>query len=162
LDKDEETKQAIENIALPISQENVKALKNLMEAIDKWKEDASEEIDKETKSLFTNKKFLRYVLNLVNVLYESYRASEIAYFSLDFINRKVMMLEQVLTVMQNQLKEMPASEDVKKFREMSARMTEMDSLMTKIKQMTEQAEMEKANAFRKLDKARQQVMEDIV
>lgn len=58
--------------------------------------------------------------------------------------------------------ETPTPEDMKGLRELSTRKTELDVLMKKLKELTAQAEKEKADAFRKIDVARQQVLEDVV
>jgi len=170
LDKNEEEDRKIEDktfskletVTLPVASEYSKGIKDVLETIDKYYASALLTISKDSRSLFSNKGMLRYIANLVELAHWSARLCLIAYFSADFLNRKAQMLEEVIVILSRQLKDMPAPEDIKELREFSTRKTELDSLMKKLKELTDQAEKEKAEAFKKIDIARQQVLKDIV
>ena len=160
--EENETFSKLEQVTVPIGQEYGKAIKDVLEIIDKSYVSALSAIGKDTRSIFSNKRTLRYIANLVELAHWSARLSLLAYFSSDFLNRKVEMLEEVIVILSRQLKDMPAPEDIKKLRELATTKTEIEALMKKLKEMTDQSEKEKVDTFRKIDRARQQVMKDIV
>lgn len=169
MDKNEEKEREVKEpeevfneIVLPVAQEYSEVIKNLLTKVDESHANMVSAIDEDAKSFLSNRRMLSYVRLLVVISHDIAKTSFITYFSADYIRRKLDLLEQAFLIMQKQLKDFPASEDVKKLREMSVRMTELDSLMAKLKKLEDQAEMEKADAFRKLDKARQQVLKDDV
>jgi len=151
-----------EEVTLPIAPEYGKQVKETLETIEKSYAMARSNIRKDATSTFSNKRTLNYIANLVELAHWSARLSLITYFSAAFLNRKADVLEEVIVILSRQLKDMPAPEDIKKVRELSATKTEIEALMKKLKEMTDQSEKEKVETFRKIDKARQQVMKDIV
>jgi hypothetical protein len=90
------------------------------------------------------------------------RIELVSYFAGDYLNRKLALLEEIVLILANKVKDLPASADVKKLKTISQRMTEIDSLIKNLKDLTDQAEKEKIETFKKLDKARQQVLRDSV
>jgi hypothetical protein len=167
LDKNEEKEREIEiakleAITLPIAPEYGKAMKDILESIDKTDANTLLAISKDAMSLFSNKRTLGYIRVLVENLHRIARVSLITFVSTDLLNRKLGLHEQILLILQKQMQRLPTPEDVKKLKELSIRMTELDSLMEKLKKMSDEAEIEKAEAFRKLDKARQQVLKGVV
>lgn len=168
-EKDREVKQDANTTAedmakmfLPVAQDHAESLNALLKWVAEAENSLLSAVEKDMKSILNNKRTLSYVRNLVLFTHDVAGAALISYFSADYLGRKLDLLEQALVLMQRQLKDLPASEDVKKVREMSTRMTEMDALMAKLKQMTDQQELEKVNAWEKIDTARKQVMRDIV
>jgi len=151
-----------EEVTLPIAPEYGKQVKETLEMIEKSYAMARSNIRKDATSMFSNKRTLNYIANLVELAHWSARLSVITYFSADFLNRKAEVLEEVIVILSRQLKDVPAPEDIKELREFSTRKIELDSLMKKLKELTDQAEKEKAEAFKKIDVARQQVLKDIV
>jgi hypothetical protein len=157
-----ETKEVALDFVLPVAQDRAETLNGMLAQFDKSREWAVSAIGKDEKSLLSNKRTLHYIKNLVQIVHDIVGIGLVTYFSADYLNRKVDLLEQVILIMQKQMKDLPAPEDLKKIREISAQKGELEALMDKLKQLEDEAEMEKMNTAKKLDKARQQVMKDIV
>jgi hypothetical protein len=170
LDKNEEKERgmkdriASKNIdaVLPVAQDRTEGLKELLDTMEKSREYALSQVRKDAKSIFSNKRNLAYIELLIQLSHDTSRMGLVTYFSADYLNRKINILEKALTIAFNQITDLPRPEDMKKMREMATRMTELDALMKKLKEMTDQAEMEKANTFKKRDMARQQVLKGVV
>lgn len=171
MDKNEEKEREVkektnaaklENVALPVASEYAKVIKDILKNMDNDNARISSLINKDARSLFRNKRALNYIAHLLEYNHRAARISLIAYFSADYLNRKLEMLEEVIMILMRQLKDLPAPEDIKELREFSTRRTELDLLMKKLKELTDQAEKEKGEAFRKIDVARQQVLKDVV
>jgi hypothetical protein len=171
LDKNEEKEREVkketnatklENVTLPVAPEYGKTIKDVLEAMDNDKARVFSLINKDARSLFRNKRALKYIAHLLEYNHRAARISLIAYFSADYLDRKIEMLEEIIMILMRQLKDLPAPEDIKELREFSTRKTELDLLMKKLKELTDQAEKEKGEAFRKIDVARQQVLKDVV
>lgn len=152
----------LETVALPVAPEYGKALKDVLEEMDSNNAGMRSLINKDARSIFRNKRALKYIAHLVEYNHHVAKMTMIAYFSADYLNRKLEMLEEVITILMRQMKDLPAPEDIKQLREFSTRKDELDLLMKKLKELTDQAEKEKAEAFRKIDVARQQVLKGIV
>ena len=160
--KEETDATKLENVTLPVAPEYGKTIKDVLEAMDNDNANIRSLINKDARSMFRNKRALNYIAHLLEYNHRAARISLIAYFSADYLNRKIDMLEEVIMILMRQIKDLPAPDDVKELREFSTRKTELDLLMKKLKELTDQADKEKAEAFRKIDVARQQVLKDIV
>lgn len=158
----EENATKLENVALPIAPEYIKKIKDMLEEMDKSDDYELSLIKKDARSMFRNKRALNYIARLVEYNRRVARISLIAYFSDDYLNRRLDIIDEVITILIRQIQDLPTPEDIKELRGFSTRKTELDLLMKKLKELTDQAEKEKSEAFRKIDVARQQVLKDIV
>lgn len=150
------------DVLLPVAKDHTKELKEVIDALEKSQEAVLQAISKDEQSLFSNRKILSYLKVLMKFSHEMAIIGFITYFSSDYLHRKVDALEQIVGIMQKQLKDLPAPEDVKKLGEAAKQMVELEAALKKLKELEDQAVLEKANVFRTIDKARQQVMKDIV
>jgi hypothetical protein len=162
--KDGKSATDLEAVVLPVASEYGKALKETLDELERYHADFHSLIEQDAKSMFRNKSVcaLSHTVELEDYIYRIARISLIAYVSDDYLNRKLGVLEDVIKVVIRQIKDLPSPEDVKELHGFSTRKTELDLLMNKLKELTDQAEKEKAEAFKKIDRARQQVLKDVV
>ena len=147
---------------LPVAQEYGEVLKDLLATLEKSREYSLSLIRNDIKSLFSNKRMLYHIMYLVQISHDMAKIGLVSYFSGDYLNRKLALLENIVLTMQSKMKDLPASADVKKLKTISKQMTEMDSLIKNLQDLANQSEKEKIETFKKLDKARQQVLRDSV
>jgi len=169
LDKDENRKQEevktpqtqkpFSHIELPIALEYNNVVKDLLNQIEDSHASAVIAIDEDSRSIFSNKKILLYVMNLVNISHEMSRYSIISAFAVDYVNRKLEVVEKAVQFLIEKTKRLPTKADLKKLKKISKQLTDIDAVMQNVKVMAEK-EKEVAEAVKKIDKDRQEVLRD--
>jgi hypothetical protein len=158
----EDNSTKLERVALPIASEYAKEVQKMLDEMDESDNQVLSLINKDAKSMFKNKRALKYIARLIEYNRQVARTSVVAYFGTDYTNRKLNMLEEVITTLIQYITSLPQPEDMKKLKDFSQQMAELDVLMKKLKELEDQAEQEKAEAFKRIDKVRQQVLKDVI
>ncbi len=151
-------KKQLEPFYVPVSEEHAKDLQDFIVEIEKSRERALSEISKDAKSIFTNKKTLAYILNLINISHEVSKDAMIGIYSLKFANEKIDLLEQAIAILMTKierLEKLSNVRDVKELKETQKEQEELDAIKAKIKV---QCEKEELLVNDKLDKIRQEML----
>ena len=148
----------LEPFYVPVSEEYAKDLQDFIVEIEKSRERALSEIRKDAKSIFTNKKTLAYILNLINISHEVSKDAMIGIYSLQFANEKIDLLEQAIAILMTKigrLEKLSSVKDVKELKETQKEQEALDEIKAKIKV---QCEKEELLVNDKLDKIRREML----
>ena len=122
-----------EKSMLPVAQEYVDKLNDLLTTIEESRVKAIAAIGKDAKSFLSDKKTLCYILDLANISYEVTKLALTSGYAIEFLNRKTDILKEALLLKITKMKEMPETKDLEDLRKISKQMTDMDEIKQKLK-----------------------------
>jgi len=148
-----------EIINIPILEARVKTVEEIFDAMEKHKKNGLQILAHLNKSFYvSNKKFLPYFKNLINISYEAQREALLAGFAVEFLNEKVDLLEKAIAVLVSRTKSLN-EKDMKEQGKIEKEQKELDGIL---EQMDMQKKKETIEAFQKIDKIRQDLLRDAI
>jgi len=139
-----------EKSMLPVAQEYVDKLNDLLTTIENSRVKAIAAIEKDAKSFLSDKKTLGYIVELANFSYEATKLAFTSGYAIEFLNRKTDILKEALLLLVSRIKEMPETKDLEDLNKISKQMTDMDEIMQKLRT---QMDKEKNALMRLWDKS---------
>jgi hypothetical protein len=132
--------KVLSKLEIPVSKEFAKYLEDLVQNTENKYFRSIVKLEAEKSPLFSDKNMIVYVASLMNLVSNTHNLSLRALFAIDYLTRKIDLLENALAMINKKVRDLPTAEKLKEISDLSMKLSKIDLIMDKVNSRLQQGE----------------------